>query len=159
MSLNIIVPCWNHWKTTANCLVSIFKSKIPIPYQVTVINDNSTDYTKSLLEIVIKEGYPISVITNSFNKGYVSSVNEALKINNSEFILFMNNDVILDKDCILNLLESYQKYPRVGVLGATQLDSNREESSPLKYFLRGEKATIRDHIICTNIPKSLKESD
>jgi GT2 family glycosyltransferase len=159
MSLSIIVPAWNHWQTTANCLASIFKSKILIPYKVIVINDNSTDYTAKLLQTIGQEGYPITLLTNDENKGYLGSTNMALKIVNSTYILFLNNDVILDKNCIKELIEVYRQHPDIGILGATQLDVNRNELYPLKFFLRGEKATIRDHIIATNIPENLREAD
>lgn len=157
MSVTCIVPVHNHWKTTAECLATIFKSGLT-DYKVIVIDDVSTDLTSSFLKTVAKD-YPITIITNVTNKGYLGSTNEALKIIDTEYIVFMNNDIHLDPDCLKVLIETYKKHPEIGILGATQYNKNWEEMSPLKFFLRGDKATIRDHIVTSNIPKDLKDSD
>ncbi len=160
MSISLIVPVYNHWQVTAKCLISILKSDIPIKYEIIVIDDASTDATQQLIRTVIKENHPVTLITNMENKGYILSTNEALKIIDSKYILFMNNDVYLDKTCIKELLRVYETYPDVGVLGGTQYaDGWKETDSALKFFTRGDKATIRDHMITSKIPDNLKNSD
>lgn len=137
-------------------MASIFKSDIPGSYKIIVVNDCSTDITaKFLTHLIKKEGRPIEIIENKNNLGYVHSTNRALKEVKSEFILLLNNDIILDKDCIKNLLKAYQK--DFGILGATQYDYKWRELSPLKYFKRGEEATTRDHIVVKNLPKDLNK--
>jgi len=160
MSVTCIVPVHNHWKTTAECLASIFKSDIPFPYKVIVIDDLSTDFTAKFLQNLLDMNkYPLTVLQNSANKGYLESTNAALQIVDTEYIVFMNNDVHLDKDCIKNLIEVYKKYPDTGILGATQYNSYWEEMSPLKFFVRGAGATQINHIRVSNIPKDLKDSE
>lgn len=159
MSVTMCVPCHNHWAVTAKCLVSIFKSEIPYDYKVVVVDDASTDATQQLLTVVKKEGKPLKVITHSKNLGYIASMNDVLKTFDTEYILFMNNDVLLKKDCVAELIKNFEKHADVGILGGTQHDSNWKELSPLIFFLRGDKAIQRDHVVTANIPKELKSSD
>lgn len=159
MSVTMAVPVHNHWQVTAKCLISIFKSEIPYDYKVVVIDDASTDATQKLLDVVKKERKNLRVITHTKNLGYVLSVNEVLKTFDTEYILFMNNDVLLKKDCVAELVKNFEKHPDVGILGGTQHDSNWNQMAPLIFFLRGEKAIQRDHVVSTNIPKDLMGSD
>ena len=160
MNLTIVIPVFNHWKTTAQCIASILKNEIPIPYKILIVNDASTDLTSTLLKNVQKEGkiwcsyLSLEVIRNEKNLGYILSTNIGLKNSNSDYILLLNNDVILQENCIRELLKASQEYPNIGLLGALQLDENKN-LVPLKTFLRGEKATIRDHIVSKELPKDL----
>ncbi len=159
-NLTIIFPVHNHWKTTANCLISILKGNISDSKEekIIVIDDASTDETPALLTTVKKEYPNLEIITNETNVGYVPSVNKALRIVKTKYILLMNNDVFLSNGCIPTLVETFEKFPLMGMLGGLQLDKNQNELSPLKFFKRGSEATIRDHIMVSNVPENLKEA-
>jgi len=157
--IDFIVPVHNHWKTTAVCIASILKSNIPYPYKIHVIDDVSTDYTPSFLLHLKKEGHPIKIYTNEENIGYVGSTNKVLENLSSPYIFFMNNDIFVDKQCILTLLGVFDGLKDIGVLGGCQCDQQWNPVAPLKFFLRGENATIRDHIAVSQIPENLKEAD
>jgi GT2 family glycosyltransferase len=151
--LTLIIPCFNHRKVTAQCLASIFKSDLKdISYKAVVIDDASTDYTGKLIQTIIDEGHPVELITNKVNMGYVDSTNKVLRNLNSEYVLFMNNDVLLEPTCIRNLLGEMLKRPEYGIIGGTQYDHMWRELSPLKYFVRGEEATLWNHILVKNLP-------
>lgn len=146
--LDIVTPVWNHWKTTARCLASIFKSDIPMEYRVIIVNDASTDHTKLFLDFLIRKGNPISVIDNQQNIGYILSTNSGLKFSTADYILLLNNDTVLEKGCIKKLLENTKKHQDIGVLSATEYtDEKLTHQIPLKTLLRGENATTRDHMV------------
>jgi GT2 family glycosyltransferase len=50
----------------------------------------------------------------------------------------MNNDVILDKDCIKILMETFETNPKIGVVGAVQFFEGGGRNKPLSFFHRGE---------------------
>ena len=157
-NVSLVIPCYNHWRTTAECLATIFNSGLT-DYKVIVVDDVSTDATPKLLQTVISQGYPVQVITNKENKGYIGSTNVALKIVDTDFIALMNNDVHLDKMCIKNLIETYKKHSDVGVLGAAQFDKHWKPLAQLKFFKRGEEAMMIDHMVVTNIPEELQNAE
>ena len=151
MKLQAIIPVMNHWKVTATCLASLFKSEIPFKYEVFIYDNHSTDLTTSFIKQVQKEGYNVTLITNcKENLGFVGAVNKVLPLLNSEYVLLLNNDVTFNKLCIRNLVETLEKHPEIGILGGMQHDLNWNQLNPIKYFIRGEKATIDNHILMTD---------
>jgi O-antigen biosynthesis protein len=150
--LTLIIPAHNHYITTARCLATIFKSDLK-DYKVVVIDDACTDFTNKLLYRIQEEGRPLEVLHNQIQVGYVDSTNSALKKLDTEYFVFMNNDVLLDPICIRELIAEQFKHPEYGILGGTQYDREWKEQAPLKYFVRGEQATISNHIIMKNLPE------
>ena len=156
--LTIAIPCHNHYITTAKCLATIFKSDLTdIDYQVVIIDDASDDFTPNIIKAMIKEGRRVQLITNKVNMGYVDSVNKVLRNLNSEYVLFLNNDVLLEPTCIRNLLAEMLKRPEYGIIGGAQYDHLWRELSPLKYYVRGEEATLWNHILVKNLPTNPKD--
>ena len=160
MKLQILIPCWNHWEATAKCLASIFNSKINFDFKVLVYNNNSTDLTAKFLTHVAHENYPIVAVHNmKENLGFVEAVNALLPLVDSDYVLLMNNDVILDKDCIKNLVETIQKNSDFGILGGMQYDINWMQQHPVKNFVRGSTATIDHHIMMSDVSPNNMDSD
>lgn len=156
--LTIVIPCKDHWKTTAHCLASIFKSDLTgIGYKVVVVDDACTDYTNKLVHTIMEERDNVDVINHQTSLGYTDSANDVLKTLDTEFILFMNNDVLLEKNCIRELVAHMYKHPEYGLLGGAQYDKNWKENQTLRYFIRGETAGIWNHIRTENLPTKPKD--
>ena len=95
--ITIIILNWNGKNNTLECLKSI--SKITYQNFKTLIVDNgSTD--NSIFQI--KNTCPnIKIIENKENLGFAKGNNIGIKHaieNNSQYILLLNNDTIVDKD-------------------------------------------------------------
>jgi GT2 family glycosyltransferase len=159
MSVSLIIPVHNHWRVTAKCLVSIYKSDLPEQTQVIVVDDASTDQTQALLGSVIKSGKEVKVITNVQNAGYVKSMNKGIQASSGDYIVFMNNDTLLAKNCIAMLVKTFEKHTELGILGALQCDAFWKQKDPLIFLLRGKNAIQRDHVVTSNIPQELENSD
>ena len=81
-----------------NCLKSIKKIKNII------IFDNSND---KLLKIKIKKRYPkIKIFLSKKNLGYGAANNKIIKKSKTPYIFILSPDVILQKDCEKNLIQS-----------------------------------------------------
>ena len=144
--------------TTAKCLSSIFKGNMnQKDYKIYIVDDACTDYTNKFLYLLKKENRPIVTFHNPIQLGYVGSTNKALKALDTDYFVFMNNDVLLDKNCLQELFSEMVNHPEYGILGATQYDTKKVELSPLKYFIRGERATVWNHIELKNLPKKLDD--
>lgn len=80
-------------------------------YEVFVVDNNSTDDSQEY----IKKNYPkVKLIQNKKNLGY-SGINSALKYCKGEYILFLNNDMKLDKNCINKLIETIKSDKNVAM--------------------------------------------
>lgn len=101
MSITIIIPHLNRKRLLEKCLNSILNQTIK-SYNIILIDNGSNDGSK---EFIRKNHPQIQIIENKENRGYAAAINQGIVLSPSEYILFLNNDIFLEKDCLENLLE------------------------------------------------------
>ena len=120
----IIIPVHNRWEETKNCLDSLRNINYR-NYKVFVINDGSIDNTsknlKKLFPKVIElKGNGSLWWSGAINKG----IKYILKINlNPDYILTLNNDVLLSPNFLDNLINFTNSHSKV-ILGSNILYAN-----------------------------------
>lgn len=107
---DVIIVNYNGEKIIRDCLDSIYNS-IVRPVKIIIYDNASRDNSINL----IRQHYPeVILISGKTNLGFGRANNEAMKRSKSEFILFMNNDVILDKKCSCELLKGLDE-PNIAI--------------------------------------------
>ena len=110
-------------------------------------NDNSVAY--------VRDFFPdVKVISLTENMGFAGGNIEGLKQVSGDYIMLLNNDVEVEKDCIGNLLSAIQENPSVGICaskmlasGTNMIDSAGDGySTLLKGFKRGEGAAEAEYV-------------
>lgn len=112
--VSIIIPVYNKWEYTYFCLLALKENTKDINYEVIVIDDCSTDFTKEMLSKI--KG--IKVIRNSSNQGFLRNCNKGADVAKGKYLLFLNNDTIPLKNWLKYLIEIAEKDPKVGAVGA-----------------------------------------
>ncbi|MBP7435875.1 MAG: glycosyltransferase [Bacteroidales bacterium] len=104
--ISFIVPAYNAGKTIEKCIESILCQDID--KEVIVIDNNSTDNTSKIMK-----KYPIKYFFES-KKGPAAAKNRGLKETNekSQYIAFVDSDVVLPKDWAKKALEIINKYSK-----------------------------------------------
>lgn len=97
--ISIIIVNYNGLNLLGKLLPSIRKSSFK-NYKIIVVDNNSSDGSQDF----IKKDKGIKLVRNKKNLGY-SGINSALKLCKGEYLLFLNNDMELDKNCIGNLVK------------------------------------------------------
>ena len=88
--ISIIIPTYNHELYIGRCIRSLLKQSIPInEFEIIVINDNSIDNTKNILEAFKDE---IRYFENSKNLGLAFSLNFGIKKARGQFIIRVDSD-------------------------------------------------------------------
>lgn len=101
MKVSIIIVNYNGKYLLEKVIASIHNSKFR-DYALIVLDNASTDGSQEF----IKKNYKnVNLVVNKKNLGY-SGINSALKYCKGEYILFLNNDIELDKNCIRNLVKT-----------------------------------------------------
>jgi glycosyltransferase involved in cell wall biosynthesis len=80
--ISIYIPVFNGEKTIIDCLKSIFKQTLK-PKKILIINDNSTDNTKKILEKYLDK---IEIINDAKNQGVSYSRNLAVNYLKTKYI-------------------------------------------------------------------------
>lgn len=149
----ILILNWNNWKDTVECLKSVFRNSYP-DFQVVVIDNASTDgseeeieqwaYKESIpivkygREIAESGGQPEKEISHSLifiqtgdNLGYAGGNNVgiryALKKNDCEYIWLLNNDTVVDRDALSQMVKCEEADERRGMVGSKLLYHDRPD--------------------------------
>ena len=109
-----IITTKNNENIIENCINSILiqhKKNFP---NISVVDDNSSDNTVS----IIKNKYPfINIINCLENKGPSGNRNKAIFNSSEKYFVFMDSDAILNYEWTSNAYEFLEKNPEIGVLG------------------------------------------
>lgn len=142
------MTCHNRKKSTLNCLDALFKNILPIGFifKVFLVDDGSIDGTS----LAVKEKFAqVNVIKGSgelfWNQGMRLAWQTAVKNDDFDFYIWLNDDTILNKKAIKHLLDCYNevllnKKTPVLVTGAC-LES--EENKVFSYGGRIEKENVK----------------
>lgn len=111
--VSIIIPAYNNWEYTYNCLISLLENEKKLSYEVILADDNSTDETKNIKKRVEN----IKISRNKENLGFVKNCNRAADMASGKYLLFLNNDTYTLEDSILYLLDTIKRADDIGAVG------------------------------------------
>lgn len=96
--VSICIPAYNAGKHIAAALDSVLRQSYK-NIEIIVVNDGSTDNTKSILEDYNKKGV---IVINQENQGQCVAANRAYAKSKGDYIKFFDADDLLSKDFIKN---------------------------------------------------------
>ncbi|MEE8428146.1 MAG: glycosyltransferase, partial [Gammaproteobacteria bacterium] len=112
--VSIIIPVFNKYRYTINCLESIQKYSSGISYEVILIDDCSCDETTNIQHWVKN----IRVLSNDKNLGFVRSCNKGSAIAKGKYIVYLNNDTAVTEGWLKALIGAFHALDNVGFVGA-----------------------------------------
>ena len=115
----IVIINWNGWEDTVECLESIFQIDYP-NYEIIIVDNRSqNDSVKRIKDY--SEGKELTIIENEENYGFAGGNNigiqYALKNFKPKYILLLNNDTVVDKDFLKELINAGEEDTYIGILG------------------------------------------
>ena len=112
--VSIVIPVYNQFEYTYNCLESILKNSDDIRYEVIVADDCSTDITRELEQAA--KG--IRIIRNKDNLRFLKNCNHAARQAKGKYILFLNNDTQVQPGWLTPLVKLIEKDEKIGMVGS-----------------------------------------
>ena len=119
MKLAIVILNWNGKNDTLACLQSL-----PTDYLIVVVDNGSADDS---VEAIRKQFPRVTLIPTGENLGYAGGNNVGIQhalSQEADLVFLLNNDTIVDKECIPALLRQAQESPQIGIFGAYPLRMN-----------------------------------
>ena len=108
----IIVTC-NSGRFLSDCLTSLITATEDMDHELIVSDNRSTDDSLEIVERV----FPSAVIVrNEQNLGFGKACNVGARKASGEFLLFLNPDMVVDKDAIEELRKAVEKVPEAGLV-------------------------------------------
>lgn len=118
MELSIVIVTWNTADTTLKCIRSIKKKLINFNYEIIVVDNASADDTVSKL----KKEDKVIVIENKTNLGFGKGNNSGAKIARGKYLLFLNSDMELVDNKLIDMLKFIKLNPKIGLIGPKLLN-------------------------------------
>jgi len=113
------------------CLDSIRGQTYPPLETIVIDNSLNPDFAQKIIE-----SYPgIQLYPNSTNLFYSASLNQGIALSQGDFILCLNDDVVLDGRFIEKILKGISFDPRVGMASGKILRSDRKTIDSTGLFL------------------------
>ena len=120
--VSIIIPVYNHYEHTYNCLKSIAELNDKTSFEIIVVDDCSTDKTQELIQ-------DISGITykrQTQNGGFIESCNTGAKLSSGRYLMFLNNDTVVHDNWLDALVDIFNNHSDVGLVGSKLIYPNNQ---------------------------------
>ncbi len=98
--VSIVIPLYNQLAYTKGCLLSLAKTT-PQNIEIILVDNASSDGTGDYLSTLSN----VTIISNTENLGCSGAWNQGAKAASGEWIMILNNDVLLSPDWLKGLLE------------------------------------------------------
>lgn len=109
---SIVILSYNQVEFTKNCLESI-RRNTNMPYQIIIVDNNSNEETVQYL----REQKDVLLIENKENKGFAGGCNQGMRIASGDYILLLNNDTIVTKGYLENMVKLLESDHDIGIVG------------------------------------------
>lgn len=108
MKLDIIIPIYNEEKSiieVINRLINLDYRNFVSSYEITIVNDCSTDNTAFVIDELAKGRDNIKILTHDINQGKGKAVRTGIKNTNGDLIVIQDADLELEPSDIIVMLE------------------------------------------------------
>ena len=112
--VSVVIPVYNHWELTADCLRSLAYDSSAVQYEVIVVADASTDVTREHLGKVAG----LNVVRMKQNAGFIGAVNAGINLAKGRFVVLLNNDTVVQPGWLDALVRTVEVEENVGVVGS-----------------------------------------
>ena len=140
-SIAVLITCHNRKEKTLLCLQSLFQANLPKGYciKVFLVDDGSTDGTSK----AVNTAYPRVDITQGdgnlyWNRGMHLAWETAVKVQDYDFYLWLNDDVKVFENFIIVMINDYIQHKKSIVCGVL----TSEFGNSITYGGRDEKGVL-----------------
>lgn len=118
-AVSVVLPAWNEEKTIGKTLQSLSKQNTHIPYEVVVVDNNSTDKTVE----IVKSFNNFSVIYEK-KQGIGAAREHGFKLSKADIIASTDSDSVVNRSWISEVFSNFWKDPSLdAVVGTYIFDS------------------------------------
>ena len=121
--ISVIIPTKNRAQDVVECvnsvLVSIYKD-----FEIIIVDDNSEDDSVAVIEKQFRDNSLITLLSSHKDLGAGGSRNSGAFKATGKYILFVDNDNVIDPKMIEHLVGFFEKTPDCGMVGPLMLYKN-----------------------------------
>lgn len=112
--VEVVIINWNTKQLLDECLASVYEHGCAYSFQVTVVDNASSDGSPEMVE----EKYPqVHLIRNTQNVGFAKANNQAFASSQADYYLLLNSDTFVTAQALTALIDAMENDPTLGALG------------------------------------------
>ncbi|MEK0421546.1 MAG: hypothetical protein RLZZ161_1397 [Bacteroidota bacterium] len=117
--ISVIIVNYNVRYFLEQALHSVMRATRNLDAEVWVVDNNSVDGSMEM----VKNLFPsVKCIENKENLGFSKANNQAIRSSNSQYVLLLNPDTVLQDDTLEKCVAFMDKHPEAGGLGVRMID-------------------------------------
>lgn len=138
-TLSIVIPAFNEERSILSLLEKVVETKLPkdIKKEIVVVNDCSTDGTKSLLESYIRKNRRYAnfkLLDHDSNLGKSQSVKHGILHTTGELVVVQDADLEYDPNDLTKFVETFLKYPNTDIIYGNRFNKENIFINPTHYL-------------------------
>ncbi len=113
---SIVILTLNQLEYTRMCFESIY-AFTPEPFELIVVDNGSTDGTRMYLLELAEQRDNVKIVLNEQNEGFAGGCSQGMALARGEYVLLLNNDVIVTEGWLSRMLRPLEVDPTIGIVG------------------------------------------
>jgi glycosyltransferase involved in cell wall biosynthesis len=143
--LSVIVPTHNRADALDLTLSGLAKQSFELPWEVIVVNNNSSDNTEEIVELHQKS-FPVRLrLLHETNPGPAAARNKGAFAAEGKYLIFIDNDIIVQENFLKNFYVDLQKYEGNWIVGSVK-QLARFDKTPFGRFRSGLEDQSRNEV-------------
>lgn len=111
MDLSVVIVNWNTAALTLDCLRSLFAAPAAIAFDVTVVDNGSTDGSADRIAAARPD---VRLIRNRENRGFAAANNQGIAVTGGRHVLLLNSDTLVSRAALEHLVSFLDTHPDAG---------------------------------------------
>ena len=145
MLITVAICTFNRAESLRRTLDSLVAMRVPgdVPWEMVVVNNNSTDHTDD----VISEYVGRLPVRREFEPrtGKSNALNRAIDAARGDYILWTDDDVLVDPGWLTAYVEAFRRWPEAAVFGGRI--TPRYDPPPAKWLIQSETVLVGPYAI------------
>lgn len=150
--ISVVIPTFNRAEMVVGCVGSVLATGWE-NLEVVVVDDCSPDDTRERIDAAFGADCRVRYIRNGKNSFQAVSRNIGARQSTGDYLLFLDDDNLVEPGMIAELVRTFETHPRVGLV-APMAVHQRAESKGLIWSLGSDfsRWTSRPKDFCPNLP-------
>ncbi len=150
--ISVVISTYNRSRDLALTLAAVLDQDGEVPYEVVVVDNNSTDDTAVVVERARNGRVPVRYVFES-RQGVSNGRNAGIRAARAEILAFTDDDVCPARDWVASIARAFERHPGIGCIGGKVLPRWPEhvpawftwqQIAPLALSDRGDREIVVD---------------